>query len=247
INDGVRKPNVVGGEEVKPAFKYPWIVSLQWKGSHVCGGTMIKNNLVLTAAHCSTGNQNDFSVAIHRHNLSKTMKEEKSQSFKILKRYVHENYNTITNFNDAAIWKLSGKYEGDFEPILFDNGEGSIAGDSVFGIGWGRLKVDGPLSNVLMEVEMPVTEPKKCIDIMKEQGYTISSDIQVCAGLPEGGKDTCQGDSGGPLISKKGGKMILVGITSFGISCALPNLPGIYTKVKGIVPWIEGKIKEAES
>ncbi|KAJ9088261.1 Enteropeptidase, variant 2 [Entomophthora muscae] len=227
ISDGSYSPNVIGGNEVKPAFKYPWVVSLQWKGNHVCGGTLIKADMVLTAAHCSTGSQGEFMVAVHRHNLAKSLTDEGAEIFKVLNRYVHESYNAMSNFNDVALWKLSGSYSGKFQPVVMDDGKASVAGTSVFGIGWGRVRVDGPLSPVLMQVEVPITNPDICINAMKEQGYTISTELQVCAGAPEGGKDTCQGDSGGPLVAIKENGPVLVGITSFGISCALPNLPGV--------------------
>lgn len=187
-SDGSYSPNVIGGNEVKPAFKYPWVVSLQWKGNHVCGGTLIKPDMVLTAAHCSTGSQAEFMVAVHRHNLAKSINDEGAEIFKVVNRFVHESYNAMSNFNDVALWKLSGSYSGKFQPVVLDDGKASAAGASVFGIGWGRVRVDGPLSPVLMQVEVPITNPDTCINVMKEQGYTISTDLQVCAGAPEGGK-----------------------------------------------------------
>jgi trypsin len=63
-------------------------------------------------------------------------------------------------------------------------------------------------------------------------------ETQICAGYPEGQKDTCQGDSGGPLFVYKDNKQVLVGLTSYGIGCALPKYPGVYARVSALRDWI---------
>lgn len=69
----------------------------------------------------------------------------------------------------------------------------------------------------------------------------------ICAGYPEGGKDSCSGDSGGPLMVREYNRWILVGIVSHGVRCGEPNLPGIYTNVAQFVDWIHSKFSEHES
>ncbi|KXN74420.1 trypsin-like serine protease [Conidiobolus coronatus NRRL 28638] len=247
VGETVLTPNVIGGSEVKPEFAYPWMASLQWKGNHVCGGTLYGNNMVITAAHCSSGDINQFTVVLHRHNLGRSLMEEQAMVFKVSQRYVHEQYNPLSNFNDVALWKLEGSYPNPTKSIILDDGKHADAAKSLFGIGWGRTRVDGPLSPVLMQVELPITAYEECSNVMKEQGYSISNELQICAGTQQGGKDTCQGDSGGPLIYSNDNQHILVGITSFGISCAQPGLPGVYTRITGVSNWIASKAKLIQS
>ena len=64
----------------------------------------------------------------------------------------------------------------------------------------------------------------------------------ICAGYPEGGKDSCQGDSGGPLICNEGGKAVFTGVVSLGLGCAAPNFPGIYARVTAVLNWIENNM-----
>ena len=62
----------------------------------------------------------------------------------------------------------------------------------------------------------------------------------ICAGLEEGGKDSCQGDSGGPLVCMQGdNKPVITGVVSFGIGCAFPGFPGVYSKVTSHLSWIK--------
>ncbi|XP_076353862.1 clotting factor B-like isoform X2 [Tachypleus tridentatus] len=100
----------------------------------------------------------------------------------------------------------------------------------------------GPRSEVLQEVSIPVVSNKDCnssyskVPLSKyPQGITRG---QICAGLSEGDKDACQNDSGGPLVLEESGRWALVGIVSFGVNCAEPGYPGVYTRVSHYIKWI---------
>jgi len=91
------------------------------------------------------------------------------------------------------------------------------------------------LPNVLHKVTVPVVGDAKCNDYYSSSNYGIA-DSMICAGLPDGGKDSCQGDSGGPFIHAQ--EKTLLGVVSWGIGCARPGYPGVYTQVSYFVDWI---------
>ena len=64
----------------------------------------------------------------------------------------------------------------------------------------------------------------------------------ICAGYPQGGKDSCQGDSGGPFVCQSGNSAILTGVVSFGYGCADPGYYGVYARVTKILDWIQANI-----
>lgn len=98
--------------------------------------------------------------------------------------------------------------------------------------GWGKVQEGGSLSNNLRSVRLPIIDHAHC---NKLYGGAIT-DRMICAGIvPDGGKDACQGDSGGPMVYNNE----LVGVTSWGIGCARPNFPGIYTNVYALMEFIK--------
>lgn len=121
-----------------------------------------------------------------------------------------------------------------------------------------------PYPQNLQEVKVPIVGNRQCQCNYGQ--YKISEDM-VCAGLKQGGKDACQViifthqtsfifsfplknnrfsssklDSGGPLVSKQGSRWIQAGLVSFGEGCALPNFPGVYTRVSQYQTWINSQI-----
>jgi len=88
-----------------------------------------------------------------------------------------------------------------------------------------------------MWVEVPTISDKQCEDLYYTAGYDTDPSM-ICAGnVAEGGVDACQGDSGGPLVANDQ----LIGIVSWGVGCARPKLPGVYTEVAYYSDWIKQK------
>lgn len=113
--------------------------------------------------------------------------------------------------------------------------QGPLEGDFLTAVGWGKQTKYGQVSRVLKKVSIRVKDQLKCKEAYGQRGVTIR-DKMFCAS--EDGKDTCTGDSGGPLLKYEYGKVTIVGITSFGIGCAHPLYPGVYTNVAKYMDWI---------
>lgn len=125
-------------------------------------------------------------------------------------------------------------------PVCVPTSSNAFQGQLGYATGWGALYENGPVSNVKMEVPLPILSDAACKSYYTPYGYNINPLTQVCAGQAGNGKDTCQGDSGGPLVSKgTDGRWYLVGVTSFGIGC---GNTGVYTRTSAYQNWILSSI-----
>ncbi|KAJ9050062.1 hypothetical protein DSO57_1018062 [Entomophthora muscae] len=228
---------IVGGYEVSPKFKYPWIASLQYNARHACGGTWYSDNAIISAAHCVIGQDSSWTALLHRHNLKQRSSDEEGLSFNVTSRIAHPDYNSYTNSNDVSVWKIDGKASAPSIPL--DTGIYSGTEDTLLTvIGWGTTRAGGSLSSDLLEIKVPVFNTKKC----KKAYYNIDTKTQFCAGFPEGKKDSCQGDSGGPIFVASGDSYTLVGIVSWGRGCASKGYPGVYTRTSAVAGFIAENI-----
>ncbi|KXN66352.1 trypsin-like serine protease [Conidiobolus coronatus NRRL 28638] len=233
---------IAGGNTVTTPFMYPFMVSLVYQGSPVCGGTLISPNKIMTAAHCTVHDIKDWTAMVHRHDLTKTSAQENGTTFKILKRRFHPNFNGTNDNNDVAVWTIFGKANTPYYPILDDGTQANKVGNLLNVIGWGS-KSDGYGSTKLEQVKVPIVDNNTCQqDYLQPIYRPIDSELQLCAGYPDGGKDACTGDSGGPAFVMQESKAIIVGITSFGRGCALKNSPGVYTRVAGVKDWVASQV-----
>ncbi|XP_055308748.1 trypsin-7-like [Sitodiplosis mosellana] len=224
---------IVGGFETT-IDENPWQVSVQYESQHSCGGSIIRNKWVLSAAHCSGDDLNAFSIRVgstfHRH----------GGSIIKMKRIVsHPNFNsTSTNF-DFALLKLaeSLKFTDKIQPIALLNADAVVEdGTPSLVTGWGLTQNPNESNEGLRGVIVPIVNQEYCKSLY-EGGIT---DQMICAGYDEGGKDSCQNDSGGPLSIKiENDTASLIGVVSFGNGCAKPKSPGVYARVSSIRPWIK--------
>merc|ERR1719357_1373360 len=147
----------------------------------------------------------------------------------------------VGNNNDFIILKLSSAltFNDDVGAICLPDPDHApdATGETCFVSGWGTLESGGSSPSALQWVAVPTVTNQQC-----SQAYSGITDSMICAGFPEGGKDSCQGDSGGPFVCEDNGKAVLTGVVSFGIGCALPNTPGVYARVTAVLDWVKANM-----
>uniref|UniRef100_W5MTN6 Transmembrane serine protease 15 n=1 Tax=Lepisosteus oculatus TaxID=7918 RepID=W5MTN6_LEPOC len=232
---------VVGGNNSEEGA-WPWIVSLHFRGRHICGGTLISEDWVVTAGHCVYGRNIHFTewealIGLHTQlNLS----SPNTVIRRIDRIVMNPQYNKRTKDGDIAMMHLdlSIKLTDYIQPICLPEKEHEFPAGTVCVIaGWGREEEQdsGPVANILQEAFLPLVTNKECQQLMPE--YNITQRM-LCAGYDEGGVDTCQGDSGGPLMCQDKTGWMLAGVTSFGSGCARPHRPSVYVRVTEFLDWI---------
>ncbi|XP_054709108.1 trypsin-1-like [Uloborus diversus] len=256
MDNDKRKGYIVGGRD---AFQgeFPWQISLQRHFDrdngiyHICGGTIIEKEWVVTAAHCvNLAKLSKYRVVAGTSDLSEENKirfgeEKKSSVHEVIDGRIHEGFSTFTLQNDIALLKVQppfevGRGDGGVRSICLPAPGHEPRGHAVVS-GWGALKEGGRvIPTRLQAVTLPLISDEEC---RKAYGDAIV-ETMLCAGYKAGQKDSCQGDSGGPLIQKSdSGYSTLIGVVSWGRGCARPKFPGVYTQVSHYIEWINKIIK----
>ncbi|XP_050574672.1 venom protease-like isoform X2 [Bombus affinis] len=245
---------VVGGKPAKLGA-WPWIVALgfhnythPWEDPEWhCGGSLISARHVLTAAHCAILNSL-YVVRIGDLNLKRDDDGAHPIQMGFESKLIHPNYIDGQHSHDIAILKLERdvRFSEYIRPICLPLEESlrnnNFEGYHPFVAGWGRLEFDGPYSDVLMEVQVPVVRNTECKTAYSKFRNAPITGGMICAGYAQGGKDACTGDSGGPLTIPRRFTYYQIGIVSFGYNCALPTYPGVYTRV---TPYLDSFILPA--
>jgi len=228
-------PRIVGGRQAKKG-EFPWQVQIQRNGGHYCGGTVLDNQWVLTAAHCMGGPSSQYKFVVGQHD--KYANEGTEQIFSASKIIVHENYGNGNMRYDIALIKLNGKVQfNDYArtACMPSHNENFVGETNCIVSGWGALKEGSGGPRILNAVSKPVISNTVC-----KQAYSGIYDSNICGGFAAGGKDACQGDSGGPYVCKKAGQpWKIVGVVSWGHGCARPGKYGVYASVPFFYNWIK--------
>ncbi|XP_011873943.1 PREDICTED: chymotrypsin-1-like [Vollenhovia emeryi] len=230
---GYPNPHIVGGKDA-PVGKFPYQVSLRKNGRHSCGGSIINEHTILTAAHCIIsyeGNPGALkSLTIHA---GTNLLSETGTIYTAKKAIVH-NFNAVRLVNDIGLLILSTpiKYTKYIQPITLATTDVAPAGSACTLSGWGRTSFGGIVPNNLQEIELSVYSQAKC----KQTHWNVQSS-HICT-LTKVGEGACHGDSGGPLVAKG----VQIGIVSFGRPCAL-GAPDVFTRVSAFEDWIQKHVE----
>lgn len=235
-------PRIVGGTEAEEGA-WPWMAALVHAGmdsynGQFCGGALIDEEWIVTAAHCTEGSEpDDIEVVLNTSNLA----NGGGQRFTVDQIIQHENYNPDIEDSDIALLHLTEKAAYETIPLVESGDPNRLTRPMTDAttIGWGSTADYGRYHpEELRQVTVLIVPYRVALRAYGVNGYTIN---MIAASVPKGGKDTCSGDSGGPLmvLDSSGENWVLAGITSWGIGCARPRYPGVYTRVSRFTTWVE--------
>ncbi|XP_062124237.1 chymotrypsin-2 [Drosophila sulfurigaster albostrigata] len=221
---------VVGGSTVNIG-EWPWMVSIQNQyGMDFCGGVVINETWILTAASCVSGLRARNVIAVtgtvDTYNFS-------SPYYLVDEIHIHCNFDKPLYHNDIALLHVNENIELNDETAIIPLNEIDELqeGEKLSFAGWGTPSADGTRSRYLLKSDGTYIDVEKC---RSELGDTEDVDLgHVCVQMAAG-KGTCHGDTGGPLINEQGE---LVGIGNWGVPCGL-GYPDVYARVAFYSDWI---------
>merc|ERR1711899_254594 len=238
---------ITGGHETQKN-EYPFMAALlrvsSWSNrpTQICGGSLIDESHILTAAHCieglRTSDVNSLRVYLGAHDI-KSSTEVRSEH-RVMRIIKHKDFDTRTLVNDIAILTLEtpARISDTIQTICLPNYDATHVGEKLTVAGWGTLSEGGLQPNKLHEVDVKVLSNARC---KQKYDHIIPGTIvptMICA-ADNPGKDACSGDSGGPLFTKRNGYIVQEGIVSWGVGCARSDSPGVYTSVSKFFKWIQ--------
>ncbi|XP_054739259.1 serine protease filzig [Anastrepha obliqua] len=247
VRPHIKSGRIVGGKG-STFGAYPWQVLVRestWLGlftKNKCGGVLITNRYVITAAHCQPGFLASLVAVMGEFDISGDLESKRAITKNVKRVIVHRQYDPATFENDLALLELDSPVQFDTHivPICMPNDHADFTGRMATVTGWGRLKYGGGVPSVLQEVQVPIIENSVCQEMFHTAGHNkkILGSF-LCAGYANGQKDSCEGDSGGPLVLQRpDGRYELAGTVSHGIKCAAPYLPGVYMRTTFYKPWL---------
>uniref|UniRef100_A0A182QUT5 CLIP domain-containing serine protease n=1 Tax=Anopheles farauti TaxID=69004 RepID=A0A182QUT5_9DIPT len=253
---------IYGGENTD-IDEFPWLALLQYENrkkerKYSCGGSLVNQRYVVTAAHCVTGEVERkegtlVGVRLGEYNTSSEIDcviDEDGEycadppvDVAVESSTVHPEYDEPSHANDIALVRLarSIQYTDFVQPVCLPLTDFRVskAGDVNFVTGFGRT-LKGSRSVIKQKLGIRVYEHGRCQEKYATKNATITTN-QICAG-GEFAKDSCHGDSGGPLM-KLQKVWYLEGVVSYGNRCGLEDWPGVYTHVPAYMAWIRAHIQ----
>ncbi|XP_023657866.2 serine protease 33-like isoform X1 [Paramormyrops kingsleyae] len=245
---------IVGGTNALDGA-WPWQVDIQTNvDGHICGGSIISEYWVLSAAHCFTQpiTPSIYLLYLGRYYLNGNNQYEQQKS--VANVVILNGYTDTDHGKDLALVQLDSPvtWSDYIQPICLPSASTLFPdGMLCYVTGWGNTQEGVSLSGagILQQVGVPIIDQNSCqamYQIGTGSPVSILSDM-ICAGYQQGGKDSCQGDSGGPLVCQViNNTWVQAGVVSFGHGCAQPNRPGIYTKLSSYTDFITSNVPDAQ-
>ncbi|XP_037309866.1 serine protease hepsin isoform X2 [Pungitius pungitius] len=246
---------IVGGVNARQG-NWPWQVRLEYEGVHQCGGTIISNRWIVSAAHCFR--ESVIQPHIQRYRVVNHWRVKLGSIYSTPVNANVVEVNTIVyhssylpfvdpsiddNSRDIAVLALTQPltFNECIQPICLPaHGQRLIDGQMGTVTGWGNVEYHGVQADILQEANVPIISDAVCNAPDYYDNQITTS--MFCAGYEKGGMDACQGDSGGPFVAEdclsKTKRYRLLGVVSWGIGCAMAKKPGVYTRISRFLPWI---------
>ncbi|XP_043508788.1 chymotrypsin-2-like [Frieseomelitta varia] len=218
-------PKIVGGSVAEDG-QYPYQASLRYKNRHFCGGSVLNDRWILTAAHClSNFDNSDIAVVLGSNTLNKG--GDVYQSKQIIS---HPKYSSALIRNDIGLIKVDKDivFGDKVKPVALPSENFSKIDYPAVLSGWGTTSYPGQTPNKLYHIQLSVIDQKQCLNA----SFRVTND-NICT-LNKRGEGACHGDSGGPLVADNE----QIGIVSWGIPCARGR-PDVFTRVYSYIDWIK--------
>ncbi|XP_066884743.1 cathepsin G-like [Kogia breviceps] len=221
-----RAGQIIGGQEARPhSHPYMAYVQIRTPGLKTCGGFLVREDFVVTAAHC-LGSQ--INVILGAHNVRRL--ERTQQRIPVLRAIPHPRYNPQNNWNDIMLLQLRSRVRRNraVRPVALPQTHSRLSPGTLCTVaGWGLVGLNRR-TDMLQDVWIRVQRGEEC----RRRFMLYTGRTQICVGDPREGKSAFLGDSGGPLVCNN----VAQGIVSYGNSIGTP--PAVFTRISSFLPWI---------